>query len=176
MDFGLAAFVDQVTAADIRSGTPAYMAPEQLAGKEVTEKSDIYSLGLVLYEVFTGKSAYSAENLAVLVKTRNPATVSRPSSIVKDIDPLVERVILRCLELDPSLRPPNVLTVAAGSWRSPWQKFLRRGRRNRWDVAARRCDLPGTGTSRTGGRGVVTRRHEWLREDDARVAAGSTFR
>ena len=113
MDFGLAAFVDQVTAADIRSGTPAYMAPEQLAGKEVTEKSDIYSLGLVLYEVFTGKSAYSAENLADLVKTRNPATVSRPSSIVKDIDPLVERVILRCLELDPSHRPPNVLTVAA---------------------------------------------------------------
>ena len=112
-DFGLAAFVDQVTGADVRSGTPAFMAPEQLAGKEVTEKSDIYSLGLVLYEIFTGRSAYSAENLADLLKTRNAATISRPSSIVKDIDPLVERVILRCLELDPANRPPNVLTVAA---------------------------------------------------------------
>ena len=114
MDFGLAAFVDQISGADVRSGTPAFMAPEQLAGKEVTEKSDIYSLGLVLYEIFTGKSAYSADNLADLIKTRNAATaVSRPSSIVKDIDPLVERVILRCLELEPANRPASVLTVAA---------------------------------------------------------------
>ena len=114
MDFGLAAFVDQITGADVRSGTPAYMAPEQLSGKEVTEKSDIYSLGLVLYEIFTGKSAYSADSLADLLKTRTPMTaVSRPSSIVKDIDPLVERVILRCLELEPANRPPSVLTVAA---------------------------------------------------------------
>ncbi len=114
MDFGLAAFVDQITGADVRSGTPAFMAPEQLAGKEVTEKSDIYSLGLVLYEIFTGKSAYSADNLADLIKTRNAGVaVSRPSTIVKDIDPLVERVILRCLELEPANRPPNVLTVAA---------------------------------------------------------------
>ena len=100
--------------ADVRSGTPAFMAPEQLAGKEVTEKSDIYSLGLVLYEIFTGKSAYSADSLADLIKTRKAATtVSRPSSIVKDIDPLVERVILRCLELEPANRPASVLTVAA---------------------------------------------------------------
>ena len=114
MDFGLAAFVDQISGADVRSGTPAFMAPEQLAGKEVTEKSDIYSLGLVLYEIFTGKSAYSADNLADLIKTRNAAAaVSRPSSIVKDIDPLVERVILRCLELEPANRPASVLTVAA---------------------------------------------------------------
>ena len=54
-DFGLAGLVDQIQGADMRSGTPAYMSPEQLAGKEVTGKSDIYSLGLVLYEIFTGK-------------------------------------------------------------------------------------------------------------------------
>lgn len=114
MDFGLAAFVDEITGADVRSGTPAYMAPEQLAGKEVTGKSDIYSLGLVLYEIFTGKSAYHADSLTDLVKTRNAGiAVSRPSTIVKDIDPLVERVILRCLELEPANRPPSVLTVAA---------------------------------------------------------------
>src|SRR5690242_5211581 len=83
-DFGLAAFTDQAQGAEIRSGTPAYMAPEQLAGKEVTERSDIYSLGLVLYESFTGRQAFSAESLGELMRSRSAGTVSRPSSFVKD--------------------------------------------------------------------------------------------
>lgn len=112
-DFGLAALTDQVPGAEVRSGTPAYMAPEQLAGKEVTEKSDLYSLGLVLYELFTGKRAFSADNLTELVRSRAAGEISRPSSFVKDLDPLVERVILRCLEPDPANRPPNARSVAA---------------------------------------------------------------
>src|SRR4030088_2225814 len=58
-DFGLAGVAGQIQGAEVRSGTPAYMAPEQLAGKEVSARSDIYALGLVLYEVFTGKRAFS---------------------------------------------------------------------------------------------------------------------
>src|SRR5579859_5251208 len=58
-DFGLAGLVDQIPGSDVRSGTPAYMSPEQLEGKEVNAKSDIYALGLVLYEVFTGKRAFA---------------------------------------------------------------------------------------------------------------------
>lgn len=112
-DFGLAALTDQAQGAEVRSGTPAYMAPEQLAGKEVTERSDIYSLGLVLYEIFTGKRAFSAETLGELLRSRSAGTVSRPSSLVKDMDPLVERVILRCLEDDPANRPAGALAVAA---------------------------------------------------------------
>lgn len=112
-DFGLAALTDQAQGAEVRSGTPAYMAPEQLAGREVTERSDIYSLGLVLYEVFTGKRAFSAETLGELLRSRTAGTVSRPSSLVKDMDPLVERVILRCLEDDPANRPASALSVAA---------------------------------------------------------------
>jgi len=112
-DFGLAALADQAKGAEVRSGTPAYMAPEQLAGREVTEKSDIYALGLVLYELFTGKRAFSADNLADLVRSRAAGDISRPSSFVKDLDPLVERVILRCLEPEPSNRPTNALSVAA---------------------------------------------------------------
>src|SRR5262249_7793675 len=112
-DFGLAAFTGQVQGAEVRSGTPAYMAPEQLAGKEVTAQSDIYSLGLVLYEIFTGKRAFAAEDLNELLRSRSAGTVSRPSSLVKDVDPLVERVILHCLETDPAKRPASALAVAA---------------------------------------------------------------
>src|SRR5437588_12041154 len=90
------------------------MAPEQLAGKEVSTKSDIYSLGLVLYEIFTGKRAFQAETLAEIVRTRTETpTPASPSILVRDLDPGVERVILRCLEPEPSMRPASALAVAA---------------------------------------------------------------
>ena len=110
-DFGLAGLNDQIQGADIRSGTPAYMAPEQLAGKEVTAQSDLYSLGLVLYEIFTGKRAFTAEALTALVRGGEASSPSRPSSVVKDLDPAIERVILRCLEPEPRLRPKSALSV-----------------------------------------------------------------
>ncbi len=111
-DFGLAGVADDIRGNEIRSGTPAYMAPEQLAGKEVTTRSDIYALGLVLYEVFTGKRAF-AESPAKLVGGHADRTPSRPSSMLKDLDPIVEKVILRCLEAEPSARPATALAVAA---------------------------------------------------------------
>ena len=110
-DFGLAGVADDIRGPEVRSGTPAYMAPEQLAGKEVTMRSDIYALGLVLYEVFTGKRAFA--EAPALVRARGDRTPSRPSSVVKDLDPIVEKVILRCLEAEPSSRPPTALAVAA---------------------------------------------------------------
>jgi serine/threonine-protein kinase len=110
-DFGLAGVADEIRGAEIRSGTPAYMAPEQLAGKEVSQRSDIYALGLVLYEVFTGKRAF-AEVAAGALAQRGDRTPSRPSSVVRDLDPVVERVILRCIEIEPSARPATVLAVA----------------------------------------------------------------
>ena len=109
-DFGLAGIADNIRGAEVRSGTPAYMAPEQIAGKEVTMRSDIYALGLVLYEVFTGKRAF-AEKASALhgLADRTP---SRPSSVIKDLDPIVEKVILRCLEVEPAARPANALAVS----------------------------------------------------------------
>ena len=112
-DFGLAGLSDQIRGPEVRSGTPAYMAPEQLAGKEVSAQSDIYSLGLVLYEIFTGKRAFTPETLAELVRAGTQSAPSRPSSVVKDLDPAVERVILRCLEHDPRNRPATALSIAA---------------------------------------------------------------
>ena len=111
-DFGLAALSGEVKEHEIRHGTPAYMAPEQLAGKEVTAKSDIYALGLVLYEVFSGKRAFEADNLAGLMKLQESSPPSL-TTMVKDIDPAIERVIARCLASDPRHRPASPLAVAA---------------------------------------------------------------
>ena len=69
-DFGLAGIAATIQGAEIRAGTPAYMAPEQLSGKEVTTKSDIYSLGLVMYEMLTGRRAYDATTLPELMPAR----------------------------------------------------------------------------------------------------------
>jgi hypothetical protein len=112
-DFGLAALADEIPGEEIRNGTPAYMAPEQLAGREVTVQSDIYSLGLVLYEVFTGKRAFEASTLAELVRLHTETTPVSPSSLVKELDPAVESAILRCLDSEPSNRPSSALAVAA---------------------------------------------------------------
>jgi serine/threonine protein kinase len=111
-DFGLAGVADEIRGAEVRSGTPAYMAPEQIEGREVTMLSDIYSLGLVLYEIFTGKRAF-AEKTEGVAPGREGRTLRRPSSVVKDLDSAVEKIILRCLEENPAARPPNALAVSA---------------------------------------------------------------
>ncbi len=112
-DFGLAGIAAAIQSAEVRAGTPAYIAPEQLAGKEVTPQSDIYSLGLVLYEILTGKRAYDAPTVADLIRLREDSRPTNPSTLVKDLHPLLERVILRCLEKDPAQRPTSALQVAA---------------------------------------------------------------
>ena len=104
LDFGLAAIADEIEERDFGSGTPAYRAPEQLEGREVTVRSDIYSLGLVLFEMFTGRRAFDG-----------PGERSAPpnaTSVVQDIDPGVEKVIRRCLEPNPVERPASALDVA----------------------------------------------------------------
>src|ERR1700722_13251602 len=112
-DFGLAALSENMGGEEVSAGTPAYMAPEQLAGVEVTQRSDIYSLGLVMYEIFTGKKAYEAASIGELLRLRETSSPSSISVLVKDIDPLTERVIQRCLEKDPAKRPASALQVAA---------------------------------------------------------------
>lgn len=112
-DFGLAGIAASIQGAEVRAGTPAYMAPEQLAGKEVTTKSDIYALGLILYEILTGKRAFEASTLPELIKVREQSAPTNPSTLVKDLDPLVERVVLRCIEKDPAKRPSSALQVSA---------------------------------------------------------------
>jgi serine/threonine-protein kinase len=89
------------------------MAPEQLAGKEVSVRSDVYGLGLVLYELFTGKPAFARGTAADVARRRAESAPASPSTLVEGLSPVVERVILRCLERDPGDRPSSVAAVAA---------------------------------------------------------------
>jgi serine/threonine protein kinase len=113
MDFGLAAIADQLSGAEARNGTPAYMAPEQLKGAEVTNRSDIFALGLVLYELFTGRRPYDAKTVPLLLLQQESGLVTNMTSQFADIDPAVEKTIRRCLDPDPLKRPSNALAVAA---------------------------------------------------------------
>jgi len=112
-DFGLASLATGLREHEVRAGTPAYMAPEQMAGKEVSIRSDIYSLGLVLYELFTGKGAFEAATPSELLRMQEASAPTSPSSHVSGLDPAVERAILRCLEREPRDRPSSALAVAA---------------------------------------------------------------
>jgi serine/threonine-protein kinase len=112
-DFGLAAGIaDEKGGAEV-SGTPAYMAPEQLAGRGASAQSDLYALGLVLYELFTGRKAFDAATLADWKRKHSEEPPTAPSTVTPGLDPAVERVILRCLEKDPKARPRSAAAVAA---------------------------------------------------------------
>ena len=112
-DFGLAGLFTEVQGENARAGTAAYMSPEQLSGDEITTKSDLYSLGLVMYEIFTGKRPYEAATIEEMERLREKSEPAAPSSHLRDINPLVERVMLHCLERNPSNRPTSALQVAA---------------------------------------------------------------
>jgi hypothetical protein len=112
-DFGLAGLIAEIEGANARAGTPAYMSPEQFAGAEVSPKSDVYSLGVVLYEIFTGKRPFNASSIEEMARLRDKNAPTAPSHYVKGLDPVIERVILRCLEKDSGKRPASALQVAA---------------------------------------------------------------
>ena len=113
MDFGLAALAGELSGAEARNGTPAYMAPEQLKGAEVTTRSDIYALGLVLYELFTGKRPFDGATVQQLLEQQEAARLTSMTSIAADVDPGVEQAIRRCLDPDPAKRPATARSVAA---------------------------------------------------------------
>jgi serine/threonine protein kinase len=110
-DFGLAGTVEELAAEGGAAGTPGYMAPEQLRGGAASAQSDIFALGLVLYELFTGKRAADVTPRSDPTGPDSDSTPRTPSSLVADVDPTVERVILRCLERDPARRPQSAYAI-----------------------------------------------------------------
>src|SRR6202042_1450254 len=105
MDFGIARSMEAVTRqTGAMVGTPAYMAPEQVSGSPVDYRTDIYSLGLMLYEMFTGKPAFTAENaIAVALKQMREDPVP-PRTVDPSVPVAIERIILKCLEKSPAKR------------------------------------------------------------------------
>lgn len=109
-DFGIAAAVPRQGQQTSIAGSPSYIAPEVLRGGAPSLWSDIYSLGLVLYECVTGRQAFMAASFADRREDRSlPLS---PCATAKEVDPALERIILECMEEQPELRPSSVYAVA----------------------------------------------------------------
>jgi serine/threonine protein kinase len=124
MDFGIARSMEagtRLTGAMV--GTPAYMAPEQVAGKPVDYRTDIYSLGLMLYEMFTGAPAFSADNSIAVALKQIREEPPAPHEIEPNIPVGIERAILKCLEKDPARRFQSIAelesSLASGAAATP---------------------------------------------------------
>lgn len=108
-DFGVAKMMDStqtqgLTATGASIGTPEYMAPEQAVGKNIDHRVDIYSLGIILYELVTGRRPYSADTPMELIIKQSRDPLPPPSTIVKDLPRNAEKVIQKALEKEPNDR------------------------------------------------------------------------
>ena len=113
-DFGLAHLLGKDGGTVENAGTPAYMAPEQLLNGETNVQSDLYSLGLVLFELFTGQYAHPSGSMVDLVQLHEKESGPiRPSDIIDQLDPAVDIAVRLCLDSDPSGRPKSAASVAS---------------------------------------------------------------
>lgn len=114
MDFGLAklAGTSRLTKMGSTVGTLGYMSPEQVQGQEADHRSDIFSLGVLLYEMIAGRSPFNgAHESAILYEIVN-VDVPPMSTVKPDLDPALDAIVLECLEKDPSERYQSIAEVA----------------------------------------------------------------
>ena len=104
-DFGIArAGVSEITQAGSVMGTPHYLSPEQAQGQEVTAVSDLYSIGVLLYEALTGRVPFEGESAVAVAMKQVSQAPQRPSSINPQVSPALDAVVMRALEKEPGQR------------------------------------------------------------------------
>ena len=154
-DFGIASVykdvdAERLTTTGMTLGTVQYYAPEQAQGEIVTPAADIYALGIVMYEMLTGRTPFDGDT-PVAVAMRHIQDIPEPPSRINQMIPRdLERIILRCLEKDPRDRYPNgdALAYALDQFaRGPTRRFGSSG-------TGRPLDLPGIDARPQPGRGA----------------------
>lgn len=110
MDFGISTSSELVrlTQTNAFVGTPRYMSPEQIQGKTVDHRADIYSIGVIMYEIFTGKLPFKATTLMEIIYAQLKTPPIKPSDVISNLPQELERIILKCLEKEPEQRYPAV--------------------------------------------------------------------
>jgi serine/threonine protein kinase len=109
MDFGIARAIEPDSGTTgTMIGTPGYMCPEQVLGKAVDPRSDVYSLGLVLYEMFTGRQAYQGDTVADLLYKQIHEDPPPPREVNPYIPDYIDRAIRKCLEKNPRARIKSI--------------------------------------------------------------------
>jgi hypothetical protein len=113
-DFGIAKDDDAtaLTAANSTLGTAAYMSPEQCHGKDLTPKSDLYSMGIMFYELITGRKPFVADSAMEMFKLHTKGTFPRPSKLVLELPIWLDTLICQLMEKKPEQRPLNAAKVA----------------------------------------------------------------
>lgn len=113
-DFGIARSLEGTRHTEVGTvlGTAVYLAPEQARGDEVTAAADIYSVGVVLYELLTGTTPFDADTLTQLAALREQGVTRSPRDLVPEVPVSLEAVVMRCLALRPEYRPESAAGIA----------------------------------------------------------------
>lgn len=112
-DFGIARVADNttVTATNAVMGSVHYFSPEQARGAKVDNRSDIYSLGIVLFEMLTGRLPFDADNPVSVALMQVQSQMPKPSDFIKSIDPSVDALVIKMTEKDPNDRYKDVFDL-----------------------------------------------------------------
>ncbi|HEX5105925.1 MAG TPA: protein kinase [Pirellulaceae bacterium] len=112
-DFGLAAYAELLQPHELFDGTPAYQSPEQRAGRAVTARSDLFALGLIMYEVFAGSRPPTGDAQVALPDANSAQPADSSPRRLSTVSPAVEQIILKCLSREPAERPASAYEVLA---------------------------------------------------------------